>query len=113
MGCSVVEPWAAIVCGFFSAWVLIGLNILALKLKFDDPLEAAQLHGGCGAWGLIVAGLDISSYAGYAHTAHQDDATWLQFYADYMRLQNQSWLCVCIWWTSKLYVYIQDAFNFN
>ncbi|XP_055826084.1 ammonium transporter 1 member 3 [Solanum dulcamara] len=56
-GCSVVEPWAAIVCGFFAAWVLIGLNILALKFKFDDPLEAAQLHGGCGAWGLIFTGL--------------------------------------------------------
>ncbi|XP_072975314.1 ammonium transporter 1 member 3-like [Typha angustifolia] len=56
-GCSVVEPWAAIVCGFFSAWVLIGLNVLSLNLGFDDPLEAAQLHGGCGAWGLIFTGL--------------------------------------------------------
>lgn len=56
-GCSVVEPWAAIVCGFFAAWVLIGLNILAIKLQFDDPLEATQLHGGCGAWGLIFTGL--------------------------------------------------------
>ncbi|KAI4340345.1 hypothetical protein MLD38_025192 [Melastoma candidum] len=56
-GCSVVEPWAAIVCGLVSAWVLIGLNILALKLKFDDPLEATQLHGGCGPWGLIFTGL--------------------------------------------------------
>ncbi|KAJ4769934.1 Ammonium transporter [Rhynchospora pubera] len=56
-GCSVVEPWAAIFCGFCSAWVLIGLNALAVRLGFDDPLEAAQLHGGCGAWGLIFTGL--------------------------------------------------------
>ncbi|KAJ4834685.1 Thioredoxin amt13 [Turnera subulata] len=56
-GCAVVEPWAAMVCGFFAAWVLIGLNILSLKLQFDDPLEATQLHGGCGAWGLIFTGL--------------------------------------------------------
>ncbi|URD80137.1 Ammonium transporter [Musa troglodytarum] len=28
-GCSVVDPWAAIICGFVSAWVLIGLNKLA------------------------------------------------------------------------------------
>ncbi|KAL3506279.1 hypothetical protein ACH5RR_031661 [Cinchona calisaya] len=56
-GCSVVEPWAAIICGFVAALVLIGCNILAAKLKFDDPLEAAQLHGGCGAWGVIFTGL--------------------------------------------------------
>ncbi|OWM67339.1 ammonium transporter 1 member 1-like [Punica granatum] len=56
-GCSVVEPWAAVVCGFVAAWVLIGCNKLAEKLHFDDPLEAAQLHGGCGAWGLIFTGL--------------------------------------------------------
>nr|AFU34590.1 ammonium transporter 1;3 [Alternanthera philoxeroides] len=56
-GCAVVEPWAAIICGFVAAWVLIGLNMVALKLHFDDPLEAVQLHGGCGAWGLIFTGL--------------------------------------------------------
>ncbi|KAM1104457.1 hypothetical protein ACFX15_012480 [Malus domestica] len=56
-GCSVVEPWAAIVCGFVAAIVLISCNKLAEKLKFDDPLEAAQLHGGCGAWGIIFTAL--------------------------------------------------------
>ena len=56
-GCAVVEPWAAIICGFVAAWVLIGFNKLAEKLKYDDPLEAAQLHGGCGAWGLLFTGL--------------------------------------------------------
>ncbi|GFP90109.1 ammonium transporter 1 member 2 [Phtheirospermum japonicum] len=56
-GCSVVEPWAAIICGFVAAWVLIGFNKLAEKLKYDDPLEAAQLHGGCGAWGVLFTGL--------------------------------------------------------
>lgn len=56
-GCAVVEPWAAIICGFVASWVLIGLNKLAEKFKYDDPLEAAQLHGGCGAWGLLFTGL--------------------------------------------------------
>ena len=56
-GCSVVDPWAAIICGFVAAWVLIGCNMLAEKLKYDDPLEAAQLHGGCGSWGIIFTAL--------------------------------------------------------
>lgn len=56
-GCSVVDPWAAIICGFVAAWVLIGFNKLGEMVKYDDPLEAAQLHGGCGAWGIIFTGL--------------------------------------------------------
>ncbi|KAE8712397.1 Ammonium transporter 1 member 1 [Hibiscus syriacus] len=59
-GCSVVEPWAAIICGFVAALVLIGCNKLAEKVEFDDPLEAAQLHGGCGAWGVLFTGLFAS-----------------------------------------------------
>ncbi|KAJ0079613.1 hypothetical protein Patl1_23092 [Pistacia atlantica] len=43
--------------GFVAAWVLIGCNKLAEKLKYDDPLEAAQLHGGCGSWGVLFTGL--------------------------------------------------------
>ncbi|XP_078427762.1 ammonium transporter 1 member 2-like [Wolffia australiana] len=56
-GCSVVEPWAAIICGVVAAAVLMACNKLADRFKFDDPLEAAQLHGGCGAWGLLFTGL--------------------------------------------------------
>ncbi|XXG90709.1 hypothetical protein AAC387_Pa12g2409 [Persea americana] len=56
-GCSVVDPWAAIVCGFVAAAVLIGCNKLAERLRYDDPLEAAQLHGGCGAWGILFTAL--------------------------------------------------------
>ncbi|KAJ8763934.1 hypothetical protein K2173_003716 [Erythroxylum novogranatense] len=59
-GCSVVEPWAAIICGFVAALVLIGFNKLAEKFKYDDPLEAAQLHGGCGSWGVIFTALFAS-----------------------------------------------------
>ncbi|KAI5072548.1 hypothetical protein GOP47_0012654 [Adiantum capillus-veneris] len=33
------------------------VGITAARLRFDDPLEAAQLHGGCGLWGIIFVGL--------------------------------------------------------
>lgn len=52
-----MDPWAAIICGLVAAWVLIGCNKLAEKFQYDDPLEAAQLHGGCGAWGIIFTAL--------------------------------------------------------
>ncbi|KAJ0749685.1 putative ammonium transporter AmtB-like domain, ammonium/urea transporter [Helianthus annuus] len=57
VGCSVVEPWAAIICGCVAACMLTRCNKLAEKYKYDDPLEAAQLHGGCGAWGIIFTAL--------------------------------------------------------
>lgn len=44
----------------FNVNAIVNLMILlvaAARLKFDDPLEAAQLHGGCGAWGLLFVGL--------------------------------------------------------
>ncbi|KAK8966384.1 Ammonium transporter 1 member 1 [Platanthera guangdongensis] len=56
-GCAVVDPWAAVICGFVAAWMLIGCNLLAERFHYDDPLEAAQLHGGCGAWGVLFTAL--------------------------------------------------------
>ncbi|KAJ7562477.1 hypothetical protein O6H91_03G070500 [Diphasiastrum complanatum] len=56
-GCAVVDPWAAVICGIVASWVLISCNMLAERIHYDDPLEAAQLHGGCGTWGLIFTGL--------------------------------------------------------
>ncbi|GBG69612.1 hypothetical protein CBR_g4443 [Chara braunii] len=56
-GCAFVEPWAAVLIGFLAAWTLIGMNALMQKLQYDDPLEAFQLHGGCGLLGVLFVGL--------------------------------------------------------
>ena len=55
-GCSVTEPWAALICGMLSAFVIHGASKLLLKLKIDDPLEAAPMHGFCGAFGVLWVG---------------------------------------------------------
>jgi len=72
-GCAVVEPWAAIVCGFVASVVLIACNKLAERVRFDDPLEAAQLHGGCGAWGVIFTALFAKKE--YVFEAYGGDAS--------------------------------------
>ena len=56
-GCSVVEPWAALLIGGFGGIVFDLADKLLLKLQIDDPLQAAPMHGFCGAWGVIAVGL--------------------------------------------------------
>eukprot|EP00232_Nephroselmis_pyriformis_P022754 CAMPEP_0182860548 /NCGR_PEP_ID=MMETSP0034_2-20130328/4979_1 /TAXON_ID=156128 /ORGANISM="Nephroselmis pyriformis, Strain CCMP717" /LENGTH=497 /DNA_ID=CAMNT_0024992355 /DNA_START=226 /DNA_END=1719 /DNA_ORIENTATION=- len=56
-GCPFVECYAAIIAGFFGAFIFQGSSALLRKLKIDDPLEAAPMHGFCGAWGVIFTGL--------------------------------------------------------
>nr|AAM43910.1 putative amt protein [Chlamydomonas reinhardtii] len=56
--CSVVEPWAALICGFVAAFVFIGFEYVVLyKMKIDDPVSAVALHLFCGVWGLLFPGL--------------------------------------------------------
>jgi len=52
--CDRVHPWAAFVIGVIGAFVYIGSTRLLQKLKIDDPLEATQVHGFCGIWGVIA-----------------------------------------------------------
>lgn len=55
-GCSVVEPWAAIICGLLAAPVFLGAEHLVMKLKVDDPVSAFALHGAVGAYGVLFPG---------------------------------------------------------
>lgn len=56
-GCSVVEPWAALIAGVVGAFVIWGSGKLLLRLRIDDPLEAFPMHGMCGVWGVFFVGL--------------------------------------------------------
>lgn len=53
----VVEPWAAIIAGFVGGWIFDAVCALFLKLRIDDPLSAAPMHGFCGAWSVFFTGL--------------------------------------------------------
>ncbi len=56
-GCANVTPTSAIIIGAV-AGVLVVLSVLFFdKLKIDDPVGAISVHGVCGAWGTLGAGL--------------------------------------------------------
>ena len=71
--CAVVEPVGAFFIGFFGAFVYIASKKMLIKLKIDDPLDAAPVHGFCGAWGVVAAGIFATdkgvAMAGYVGSA--------------------------------------------
>jgi len=52
-----VEPGEAVAIGFIGAFVYQGASMLMVKVKIDDPLDAFAVHGACGLWGVLAAGL--------------------------------------------------------
>mmetsp|Transcript_8516 Transcript_8516/g.22796 ORF Transcript_8516/g.22796 Transcript_8516/m.22796 type:complete len:522 (+) Transcript_8516:168-1733(+) len=56
-GAHVVEPWAALIAGFVGGLIFDGMCWVFLKLKIDDPLSAAPMHGWVGAWACVFVGL--------------------------------------------------------
>jgi Amt family ammonium transporter len=69
-GCSTVDPWGAILCGFVGAWVYHGASCLMRKLKVDDPLDAFAVHGSCGFWAVIAVG--FLATPAYSYAPHPD-----------------------------------------
>ncbi|MFK5951450.1 MAG: ammonium transporter [Desulfobacterium sp.] len=56
-GCANVTPGSAIIIGAV-AGVLVVFSVLFFdKIRIDDPVGAISVHGVCGAWGTLAAGL--------------------------------------------------------
>ena len=69
-GCSVTYPYAACIIGFLGGFVYFGASKCVLNIcKVDDPLDAFAVHGACGCWGIIAAGLFATDTYGYASAA--------------------------------------------
>ena len=56
-GCANVTPLSAVIIGGI-AGVLVVFSVMFFdKIKVDDPVGAVSVHGVCGAWGTLAAGL--------------------------------------------------------
>ncbi len=56
-GCANVTPLSAVLIGAI-AGVLVVLSVLFFdRIHVDDPVGAISVHGVCGAWGTLAAGL--------------------------------------------------------
>jgi Amt family ammonium transporter len=56
-GCANVTPNSSIIIGLV-AGVLVVFSVMFFdKIKIDDPVGAISVHGVCGAWGTLAAGI--------------------------------------------------------
>ncbi|MFP4280999.1 MAG: ammonium transporter [Opitutales bacterium] len=56
-GADSMGPWAAVLVGAI-AGIIVVFSIIAFdKIKIDDPVGAISVHGVCGIWGTLAAGI--------------------------------------------------------
>ena len=56
-GCANVSPTSSIIIGIV-AGILVVISVYAIdRMHIDDPVGAVSVHGVCGAWGTLAAGL--------------------------------------------------------
>lgn len=56
-GCANVSPTSAVMIGAVSG-ILVVLSVVTIdKMHIDDPVGAISVHGVCGAWGTLAAGI--------------------------------------------------------
>ena len=56
--CAFVAPWAAMVIGIVSGFVVVYTVIIVENVfKIDDPVGAVAVHGANGIWGVLALGL--------------------------------------------------------
>jgi len=66
-GSDLVHPMGAMVIGMVAGTVFVwGFEFIQSRLKLDDVLGVIPLHGVCGAWGGIAAGIFGSTALGGA-----------------------------------------------
>ncbi len=56
-GCANVSPSSAIIIGAVAGIIVVFSVIFFDKIKVDDPVGAISVHGVCGAWGTLAAGI--------------------------------------------------------
>ena len=56
-GCANVTPGSAVIIGAIAGILVVFSVMFFDKIKIDDPVGAVSVHGVCGAWGTLAAGI--------------------------------------------------------
>jgi Amt family ammonium transporter len=61
-GADSMGPWAAVLVGGIAGVIVVFSILFFDKIKIDDPVGAVSVHGMCGIWGTVAAGI----FGGYS-----------------------------------------------
>lgn len=56
-GCANVSPASSVIIGLVAGVLVVASVLFFDRIKVDDPVGAVSVHGVCGAWGTLAAGL--------------------------------------------------------
>ncbi|MCG8552035.1 MAG: ammonium transporter [Desulfobacterales bacterium] len=56
-GCANVAPGSSIIIGAVAGILVVFSVVFFDKIRIDDPVGAISVHGVCGAWGTLAAGI--------------------------------------------------------
>lgn len=56
-GCANVSPTSSVIIGLIAGIIVVFSVVLLDRMHVDDPVGAVSVHGVCGAWGTLAAGL--------------------------------------------------------
>ncbi len=56
-GCATVSPLSAVLIGLIAGVLVTEAVVFFDRIGVDDPVGAVSVHGVCGAWGTLAAGL--------------------------------------------------------
>ncbi len=56
-GCASVAPSSSVLIGAIAGVLVVFAVLFFDRIKVDDPVGAVSVHGVCGAWGTLAAGL--------------------------------------------------------
>jgi len=59
-GCATMEPGFAILTGLVAGVLVVTTSVLMDLLRLDDVVGAVPVHGVCGAWGTLAAGMFLA-----------------------------------------------------
>lgn len=63
-GCANVSPLSSVIIGAAAGVIVVYSVLFFDKLKIDDPVGAVSVHGVCGAWGTLGAGVfDMAGFS--------------------------------------------------